>query len=153
MQGTPHRWATDSGHPGADRLWITTGNTEVLPEASVPDAPPDLLRETRDVGTMTARPERRTQPVSGRGRPVAGSGDLGGTGGWPACGQEGEGQESGVQGSQPPADADDGVPRAPWTVHGFGGRKAPVGPAGGQPGLEPGVEADRRQGVDGTPGL
>lgn len=44
-------------------------------------------------------------------------------------------------------------PRAPRTVHGFGGRKVPVGPEGGQPGLEPRMEADRWQGVDGTPGL
>lgn len=55
----------DSGHPGADRLWITMENTEVLPESSVPGAPPDLLRETRDVGTLTTRPERREQPVRG----------------------------------------------------------------------------------------
>lgn len=118
----------DSGHPGADRLWITTGNTEVLPESSVPDAPPDLLRETCNVGTLTAHPERREQPVRGRGRPAAGGGDLGGTGRWPACRQEGEGQESGVQGSQPLAEAETTVSRGcPGPSMGSGAERHPWG--------------------------
>ena len=94
----------------------------------MPDAPPDLLRETRDVGTLTAGPERRAQPVSGRGRPAAGGGDLGGTGGWLACGQEGEGQESGVQGSQPPAEAKTSVSRGrPGPSTGSGAERRPWG--------------------------
>ncbi|XDC75107.1 hypothetical protein R6Z07F_006280 [Ovis aries] len=76
---------------------------------------------------------------------------MGLAGGGQHADRKGRDKESRVQGSQPPADAESTVSRG-HPVNRFGGRWAPVGLAGGQPGLEPRVEADRQQGWTGLRG-
>lgn len=76
---------------------------------------------------------------------------MGLAGGGQHADRKGRDKESGVQGSQRPADAESTVSRG-RPVNRFGGRGAPAGLAGGQPGLEPRAEADRRQGWTGLRG-
>lgn len=92
VQGTLHRWAT-----GTEGTQVPTGfGPQRGAQRHCPRAKCAALLQTClgrwEARTLTACPERRAQPVRGRGRPVARAGDLDGTGGWwPACRQEGAG--------------------------------------------------------------